>query len=76
MALSNSGMSNLMLPVYGSLRVITNSLLAEMDRSIKMHKYIRFGFVWFILDESSKTKIPVTYFLWKSSRIVKSSKTC
>ena len=74
---SYSGMSNLTDElVKGSLRVIASSREAEMESIMKMQRYIRLDLVWFFLLESSRMRMPTTNLLWKSSRIVKSSKTC
>ena len=60
----------------GSFKVIASSLDADMESIMKIQRYMRFDFVWFFLEESSRIKIPTTNLLWKSSRIVKSSNTC
>lgn len=60
----------------GSFRAFASSREAEIDSSMKMHRYIKFDFVWFFFDWSSKMRMPTRNFLWKSSRMVKSSKTC
>ena len=60
----------------GSFRALASSLDALILSSMKMHRYIRFDLVWFFFDWSRRIKIPTRNFLWKSSRIVKSSNTC
>jgi hypothetical protein len=43
-------MSNYIFIVKGSFRVIASSREAEMDKSMKMQRYIKLDLVWFFLD--------------------------
>ena len=60
----------------GSFTALASSRDAEIDSSMKMHRYIKLDFVWFFFDWSSRMRMPTRNFLWKSSRMVKSSNTC
>ncbi len=72
----NSGTSSLTVSVHGALRFMASSLLAEIVRSMKMVRYIKFDFVGFFLLWSRRINIPSRTFEWKSSLEVKSSKIC
>ena len=46
----------------GSLRAFASSRDAEIDKSMKMHKYIKFDFVWFFFDWSRRIRMPTRNF--------------
>lgn len=55
---------------------MANSLEALIESSMKMQRYIKLLLVGFFLLVSSKIRMPTMTLEWKSSRKVKSSKTC
>ena len=60
----------------GVFNVIASSRDEDIDKSMKMQRYMRLLLVGFFFDLSNKMSSPSTKNSWKSVRWVKSSNTC